>query len=375
MNRQELYYTLKGLTRVEKYFRDCFILNNKMPSVDYKKNIIDGIDSEFKKIAQFTNKINPNPEDTYDYICETDRLINSINYNSKNFEYLSSILTGKKLFIDEKDITIFKYPRYLNYIDLESEFIIILYILEGKSTFEIGSSSIPLQKGNVIILAPHVRHSIYYNNTDEIILSVLVRKSTFSKVFFNVLTGDDIFANFFANIISMNNSAKYIVVKSYPDDRLSSLLLEMLIELERNRVYSNKIIRSYMELFLFLLISEYNNQILTDKRQTKTDIVASSIVNYIYNNFTKVSIDDVSKHFNLSATYISRMLRQKFGRNFIQILTDIKLSKSKELLAGGELSIEDICAIVGYSNPRHFRRVFKKAFEISPSEYRANANK
>ena len=42
----------------------------------------------------------------------------------------------------------------------------------------------------------------------------------------------------------------------------------------------------------------------------------------------------------------------------------------KELLESTNIPISQICRIIGYSSPEHFSRIFKKEYQVSPSDYR-----
>ncbi len=47
------------------------------------------------------------------------------------------------------------------------------------------------------------------------------------------------------------------------------------------------------------------------------------------------------------------------------------MDKAKELMKDQNLSVKDICAQVGYSDPNYFSRIFKKAVGETPTEYRS----
>jgi len=54
----------------------------------------------------------------------------------------------------------------------------------------------------------------------------------------------------------------------------------------------------------------------------------------------------------------------------MSIITDIKLEKAMEFLCDTDLDIEEICTIVGYSDSRQLRNLFRQKYGMSPSEYR-----
>jgi AraC-like DNA-binding protein len=49
------------------------------------------------------------------------------------------------------------------------------------------------------------------------------------------------------------------------------------------------------------------------------------------------------------------------------------MRRAAELLAAGGATVRDIARGVGYRQPAQFAKAFRRAFETSPSEYRAQA--
>ena len=50
-------------------------------------------------------------------------------------------------------------------------------------------------------------------------------------------------------------------------------------------------------------------------------------------------------------------------------LLNIKLQKSKELIRENQYTISEIADMLGFSSIHYFSRLFKKYFDLSPSEY------
>ncbi|NJP41143.1 AraC family transcriptional regulator [Oscillospiraceae bacterium HV4-5-C5C] len=85
-----------------------------------------------------------------------------------------------------------------------------------------------------------------------------------------------------------------------------------------------------------------------------------------------ISLDDVSRKVNISPYYFSKLFRQEVGITFIEYLTDLRMSKARQLLEAGSLPIRDIGAAVGYQDPNYFSRTFKRLTGMTPSDYRVN---
>ena len=92
---------------------------------------------------------------------------------------------------------------------------------------------------------------------------------------------------------------------------------------------------------------------------------------YIQENYRRdLSLDELSKELDISPYYFSKLFKEETGSNFVEYLTNLRMSRAKELLKDERCSMKEICLEVGYSDPNYFSRIFKKNFGVTPTEYR-----
>ncbi len=60
------------------------------------------------------------------------------------------------------------------------------------------------------------------------------------------------------------------------------------------------------------------------------------------------------------------------GDTINSYLTNVRINKAVELLAGTEMDVGQISGVVGYNNVFHFIKTFKKLVGVSPGNYRRN---
>lgn len=77
----------------------------------------------------------------------------------------------------------------------------------------------------------------------------------------------------------------------------------------------------------------------------------------------------VSKRLGLTERTLQRKL-QAFDCSYQQLLDEVREEQAKELLVESELSIQDIAARLGFSEPRSFHRSFKNWTGMTPGEFR-----
>ena len=108
---------------------------------------------------------------------------------------------------------------------------------------------------------------------------------------------------------------------------------------------------------------------------TRKEEQSSSIIDrakdYIAGHYSKdISLDDVSREVDISPYYFSKVFKEATGENFIEYLTNVRISRAKEMLLAGDSSMKEICSAVGYSDPNYFSRTFKKNVGVTPTEFK-----
>ena len=106
-----------------------------------------------------------------------------------------------------------------------------------------------------------------------------------------------------------------------------------------------------------------NAQFAKDKRTVE-------IMNYIQSNYLSVTLEGLSDKFYLSKPYLSKYIKEKSGMTFGELVKNVRLKKAKTLLKTSSMTVESIALSVGYQNVEHFNRLFKKAFNMTPVQFR-----
>ncbi len=98
---------------------------------------------------------------------------------------------------------------------------------------------------------------------------------------------------------------------------------------------------------------------------------------YIAENYSnpKLTVDVMCEHLHISQSYFSALFKKITGQTYVNYLTEFRLQKALELLAGSDAKTYCIAGAVGYEEPNYFSYVFRKRFGITPSAYRRNLQK
>ena len=101
-----------------------------------------------------------------------------------------------------------------------------------------------------------------------------------------------------------------------------------------------------------------------------TDARMIEIMNYVQANYIDITLDDQAEKFFLSKPYLSKYIKEKSGMTFGDLVKKIRMKKAKALLKSSNMTVENIAMSVGYQNVEHFNRLFKKAYDMTPMQFR-----
>lgn len=138
--------------------------------------------------------------------------------------------------------------------------------------------------------------------------------------------------------------------------------------------YNEKIYRcsTLAEVFDMLSgeITAQIDAIIEEKQFSETKLIRQA-KQYMQKNYSlPISLDEVSNIVGFNPTYFSYFFKKETGMNFLEYLTELRVSRAKELLVDTKQSVADIGISVGYLDLKHFSKLFKKMTGLNPSEYR-----
>lgn len=121
---------------------------------------------------------------------------------------------------------------------------------------------------------------------------------------------------------------------------------------------------------------EATNQLLAASESIKIQSVfRSQIVHeaqrFILQHYQEnLTLQTVADHVHVTPVWLSKLFKKETDMNFLEYLTDVRMTKAAELLANLNLKGYQISYMIGYQDPVHFSKLFKKKFGCTPQEYR-----
>jgi transcriptional regulator GlxA family with amidase domain len=82
------------------------------------------------------------------------------------------------------------------------------------------------------------------------------------------------------------------------------------------------------------------------------------------------SVEQLAHAVNLSPSQLTRLFREQTGFAPAHFARELRLRHAYELIQTSFLSIKEVMAAVGWNDPSHFCRDFKRKFGVSPKGLR-----
>ncbi|KRD57878.1 AraC family transcriptional regulator [Flavobacterium sp. Root935] len=244
--------------------------------------------------------------------------------------------------------------------------------INGK--FKYGQRDYDFDEGMMTLTKPDQVFSVTHTNDNPVTGFMLVFKPDLIR---NYPLGKTIHNyGFFSYSI-----AEALHLSDKEDVIISGLLKQMQDELKNNiDHYSQDLIVSHLDLLLNYINRFYGRQFIT-RKTSNPDLLSridQTLLNYFENENGVLkgvpTVQYLSQELNISSNYLSDLLRSITGLNTQQYIQNHIIEKSKQLLAGSNLSVNEIAYSLGFEYPQSFSKLFKKKTNITPLQFRQSFN-
>lgn len=144
----------------------------------------------------------------------------------------------------------------------------------------------------------------------------------------------------------------------------------LLTELRDRIVGSRYICKGLLMRIFHILGTKYEFSLSKEQRKTMNWLLFEEVSEYIRQNFTTITIQELSDTFHFQEDYFNRLIKNKTGMTYSAYVQKFRLEKAEQLLRVTSMTIEDITEAVGYHNKGYFYKIFQERFGMTPSQYR-----
>lgn len=240
------------------------------------------------------------------------------------------------------------------------DFFEIIYVCKGDIINWVDASEIILKQGELCIHNPNARHAIRkMDEQSDFVINILLPPEIFQRSFYATMHQNRQLDEFFHNFaLSPDSSSNYMAFHN-TSPRVDTII-ELLVEEYLRGAESSRFI---LESTLVVLFGELI-------RNIKLEPFLQQLVDFVQKHISHVDMALAASHFGYHKNYFPNLVKEHTGRTFLELVTDIRLQKSVTLLLFSEQSVEEISENIGYKSTASFYHHFRKAYGMTPNEYR-----
>ena len=232
---------------------------------------------------------------------------------------------------------------------------ILIYCLEGKGKVQVQKGNYSLQPGSFIIIPAGSAHSYASAEEDSWTIYWVHFTGPLSKKMVEAMK------------LKLNGFSGRVIFKQKRLD----LFDDMYTCLERgygndNLCYANMCLYHYISSFL------YDDQFNLVEKDHADDPVELSISFMQQHIAQPLSLEEISRSVNFSASHYSALFRKKTGFAPIEYFNHLKIQLACQYLHFTELRVKEIADKLGIEDPYYFTRLFTKLMSMSPNQYRSS---
>ena len=276
------------------------------------------------------------------------------------------VITGSKLLSPGKIITIRPHTRFVAFPEHSHDYVEMVFMCSGETVHRVNGQEIRLRQGELLMLGQNARQSIAPAGEHDIAVNIIVRPEFFSGTLPFLGEEETPLRRFIISCLTGENEAGYLlfhVAELLPVQNLIENLLYTLMEETPNK-------RGIHQLTMGLLFSQLLNHTEALQFESAEENIILSVLRYVEENYKDGSLTEAAAMLHYELTSLSRLIRQKTGKNYTELLQEKRLSQAAWLLRNTDRRVNEIAVSVGYENISYFHRLFAARFGCSPKKYR-----
>ena len=276
------------------------------------------------------------------------------------------VISGEKLLEKDKLIAIRPHTRFIAFPEHSHDYVEMVYMCAGQTRHTVNGIAITLRKGELLMLGQNARQAIDPADETDVAVNFIVRPAFFSGTLPFLGEEETPLRRFVVSCLTGETEAGYLlfhVADILPIQNLIENLLYTLMEETPNK-------RGILQMTMGLLFTQLMNHTEALQFETQEQNALISVLRYIEEHYRDGSLTEIAERLHYELPSLSRLIRQKTGKNYTELLQEKRLSQAAWLLRNTDKNVDEIANAVGYENLSYFHRLFAARFGLSPRRYR-----
>jgi len=250
----------------------------------------------------------------------------------------------------------------------------LVYVDKGEITVRADDKSIVISQGQVVFHKPNEFHKIAAND--------IVAPNVFIISFVCTSAAMEYFEN---KVLDIPQKLRKIISMIIDETHKTCYVPLLANQMRQDEFYkhapvgSMQMIKLYLEQLLIQLLRDGDESVrppVKENLEESDSKLMREVLQYLESHiYQEFSVNELCRHFNYSATYLSKIFRQTTGRTILDYYTDLKMVEARRMIRENNLNITQIAHRLGYESPQYFSRAFKRINGMKPMEYKRSVYK
>ncbi len=278
-------------------------------------------------------------------------------------------LDREKLLKKGRLVTVRPHSRFVDFPEHSHNYVEIMYVVKGRITHLIEGKELILQQGDILLLNQHVKHAIKKAGYEDIGINFIALPEFF-EIPLSMLHEKNVLAEFVIGTLRKKNPISHYLLFRLNQNMQIDNLMENMIDSMFHEHTNEDIENQYSMGLVFLYLLHHMENLSHNSSMDYKEALIQLVLAYINSDCKNANLTKIAKDTHQSVTVLSKLIKQKTGFNFQEILQRRRFQMAVRLLIETDLTVEEIALEVGYENQSYFFRQFKKRYEMTPRQYR-----
>lgn len=259
----------------------------------------------------------------------------------------------------------FKSPK------LRADYFSFILTKEGSGTYYLDDNTFPYNSQTFYFTNPGHLKSYELNETKEALIITLTEK------FLRENVNLEIFSEF-PFLLAEITPPKKLSVNEF--EEFDILYKQIVNEFEKDSTYKNKILGNLFTVLLLKIKEKFWVNYNPIEEGTRNSQIVQSFKQLLEAEFRKIleneqndgklQVQYLAEKLHLHPNYLNSVIKSKTGKTVNDWISEQTLIISKDFLLNTSYSSKEIAYKLGFSEPTHFSRFFKKNTLLSPGAFR-----
>lgn len=283
-----------------------------------------------------------------------------------DYSFSDRFIVNSAKLLEGRELDLRPHTRFVDFPEHGHDYMEFMYVYAGHISHVIGKETLTLERGDILFLNRHARHSVKRAGQEDIGINFIL-SNEFLQVIFQQVQNNPVMSEFLTNNFDDTGEEEYLLFRTKDCFPIRNLM-DNLIYAIANR--SQEVYAGLVSL-LFTYLAYYRDTLANALRRSSPEAkLRRAVLSYLEEHYPSATLSELADKLGYAPAYLSRRIRTAFGKTFQILLQEQRISAAEKLLRATSLGVEEIIHAVGYENQSNFYRVFSKTYGMTPHKYR-----